>query len=105
MYVSSPSITLKCGSWKSFLSADWRSFSSTPGRKKSSYSEASPLSVSTGGNSVFAAGRAAGGTAVAGGALVSVATSGGTTGSFAESSLRRDQRDRNGSLQIGRAHV
>src|SRR6266581_1655056 len=75
MYVSSPSITLKYGSWKSFFSADRRSFSSTPGRKKSWYSEASPFSVSTGGNSVLAAGRAAAGAAAAGGTLAS-----GTTG-------------------------
>src|SRR5207247_10415641 len=82
-----------------FFSADRRSFSSTPGRKKSWYSEASPFSVSTGGNSVFAAGRAAAGT-VAGGVLVSGATGSGAAVSFAESSLRRDQRDRNGSLSV-----
>src|SRR5205807_8469601 len=92
-----PSITLKCGSWKSFLSADWRSFSSTPGRKKSLYSEASPLSVSTGGNSVFAGDCAASGP-TAGGATG--ATDRGAAGPFAVSSLRRDQRDRNGSLSV-----
>src|SRR5256885_16010105 len=97
MYVSSPSITLKCGSRKSFLSADWRSFSSTQGRKKSLYSEASPLSVSTGGNSVFAADCAAPGS-TAGGAAG--ATGRGAAGYFAESSLGRDQGGGNGSVSV-----
>src|SRR6266581_3160505 len=100
MYVSRPSITLKCGSWKSFFSADWRSLSSTPGRRKSLYSEASPFSVSTGGNSVFAVGGAAPGAAAAGGAAVAGAAGRGAVGSFPDSSLRRDQRERNGSLSV-----
>ena len=61
------------------------------------YSEASPLSVSTGGNSVFKLDGAVP-EATAGGAAG--ATGRGTAESFAESSLRRNQRDRNGSLSV-----